>query len=138
MPISSRKLGPGTLTIGAGPLDVSAQVIGCKVTPSEQVDSTDDLKVLTHEVLAGDETVTFDYVLEGSFLQDDPGASSVVDYSWAHAGEAVAVVFTPNTVAGREVSGTVSMVPLSIGGDEADTRMTADFSWRFTADPTLS
>lgn len=138
MPIVSRKLGPGTLTIGAGPLDVSSQVIGCKVTPAEQVDAADDLKVLTHEVLEGDESVTFDYTLEGSLLQDDPGATSVVDYSWDHAGEQVPVVFTPNTTSGRTVTGTVSMVPLGVGGDESDVRMTSDFAWRFIGTPVLS
>ncbi len=138
MAISSSKLGPGTLTVGAGPLDASAQIIGCKVTPSEVVDQSDDLKVLTHEVLDGDETVTFDYVLEGELLQDAPGATSIVDYSWAHAGEVVPVVFTPNTAAGREVTGDVTMVPLTIGGDEADVRMRSSFSWRFSGTPDLT
>lgn len=135
MPISSRKLGPGTLTLGAGALEVNAQLTSCKVTPSESVTTTDPIKVLSGEQLDGDETATYTFVLEGTFLQDDPGVASVVDWSWDNMGTEQPVVFVPSTAGTREVTGTIIPVPLTIGGDEVDTRMTSDFTWRFKGTP---
>jgi len=137
MPISSRKLGPGQLELGAAPLEVNAQLTGCKVTPSETVNSTDAVKVLSGEQLDGDESATYSYVLEGSFLQDDPGAASVVDWSWTNAGTEQPFRFVPSDAGGREVSGTLTPVPLTIGGDEVDARMSSDFTWRIKGTPDM-
>lgn len=138
MPLTSAKLGAGTLTVGAGPLDVSVQVTACRLTPAENVSTTDPIKVLTLDEIAGDETVDFAFTLDGSFLQDDPGLSSVVDWSWAQMGTEQPFTFVPNTAQGREASGTIkSVVPLSIGGDEVDARMSSDFSWRIKGTPTV-
>lgn len=136
MPIVSHKLGPGTLELGSGPLDVSIQVTSCKVTPSENVDTSDPVPVLSGDELAADEDVTFTYVLEGSFLQDLV-AAGVVDWSWTNAGTEQAFVFVPNTAAGRQVSGTLKPVPLTIGGDEVKARMGSDFTWRIVGTPTF-
>lgn len=139
MAISARKLGPGTLTLGAGAIAPSAQLTACKVTPAESVEAGERIKTLTHETLDAADTVTIDYTMSGTFLQDDPGAASIVDYTWDHAGEDIAFVFSPNTAAGREVNGTVRIVPLTIGGDDVDGYMTSDFTWACTgADPTLT
>lgn len=136
MPISSRKLGPGTLTLGAGALEVSSQLTACKLTPSESVESGDRTKVLSGEVLEADESTTYTFVLEGNFLQDDPGVASVVDWSWDNMGTEQPFTFTPSTAAGgREVSGTLVPVPLAIGGDEVETTMASDFTWRIKGTP---
>lgn len=137
MPINTTKLGPGTLTLGAGALEVNAQLTSCSVTPSENVDQSDDLKVLSGEVLAGDASATYSFVLEGTFLQDLGAVSSVVDWSWANMGTEQAFTFTPNTAAGIECTGTLTPVPLRVGGDEVDQRMTSDFTWRITGTPDL-
>ncbi len=138
MPISSRKLGPGSLELGAAPLEVNAQLTSCKVSPSETVNSTDRVKVLSGEELAPEETAEFAFILEGTFLQDDPGAASVVDWSWTNRGTEQPFSFVPNDAAGRTVSGTLYPVPLTIGGDEVDgPQMTSDFSWRIKGDPDM-
>lgn len=137
MPISSRKLGPGQLELGAGAMEVSAQLTGCKVTPSESVTTSDALKVLSGETLAGDETASYAFTLEGTFLQDDPGVASVVDWSWDNMGTEQAFRFVPSDASTREVSGTLTPVPLTIGGDEVDARMTADFTWRIKGTPDM-
>lgn len=137
MPISTRKLGPGQLELGATPLEVNAQLTGCKVTPSESVSSTDAIKVLSGEQLEGDDDATYTFVLEGTFLQDDPGVSSVVDWSWNNMGTEQPFRFVPNDAAAREVSGILTPVPLTIGGDEVDARMSSDFTWRIKGTPDL-
>jgi hypothetical protein len=138
MPIKTTKLGPGTLTLGAGALQVNAQLTGCKVTPSESVESTDAVKVLSGEELAAEESATYSFALEGNFLQDLEmgGAASVVAWSWDNMGTEQAFVFTPNTAAGVSVTGTLTPVPLTVGGDEADANMVSDFTWRIKGTPT--
>src|SRR5687768_6489782 len=113
MPITTHKLGPGTLTLGAGPLNVSAQLTACKVTVSEEVTSTEDVMVLSGETLDGDESVDFSYVLEGTLFQD-LAALGVVDWSWTNKGTEQAFTFIPNTVADRQVQGILKPVPLTI------------------------
>lgn len=136
MPINTTKLGPGTLTLGAGALEVSAQLRSAKVTPAESVESTDDIKVLSGEVLDGDETASYAFTLEGTFLQDLGAVSSVVAWSWDNMGTEQPFTFTPNTAAGVDVSGTVTPVPLTVGGDEVDgPPMQSDFTWRIKGTP---
>lgn len=135
MPISTRKLGPGTLTLGTGALAVTSQLTGCKVSPSESVESGETVKVLSGETVEDAGTATYTYTLEGNFLQDDPGVTSVVDWSWDNAGTEQDFVFVPNTEGGREVSGVLVPVPLAIGADEIDERMASDFTWRCVGTP---
>ena len=47
MPIESYKLGPGSLTFDDGsPFDLSLQVTGIKINPSETVQTAEAVKVL--------------------------------------------------------------------------------------------
>lgn len=136
MPINSRPLGPGTLTLGTGALAVESQLTACKVTPSETVETAERVKVLSGETKGGNSSPSYSFVLEGTFLQDDPGVSSVVDFSWDNMGELVPFVFVPSTAGTREVSGNLTPVPLTIGGDEVDgADMTSDFTWRIDGTP---
>jgi hypothetical protein len=138
MPINTTKLGPGTLTLGAGALEVNAQLTSCKVNASESVESTDDIKVLSGEVLDGDESASYAFTLEGNFLQDLGAVSSVVAWSWDNMGTEQPFTFTPNTAAGVDVSGTLTPVPLTIGGDEVDAGpMASDFTWRIKGTPDM-
>lgn len=137
MPINSRPLGPGTLTLGSGAMAVESQLTACKVTPSESVETGDTIKVLSGETKGGNESAEYTFVLEGSFLQDDPGVGSVVDWSWDNMGDPQDFTFVPNTAGGREVSGQLVPVPLAIGGDEVDASdMSSDFTWRIVGTPT--
>lgn len=136
MPIKARKLGPGQLELGAGAMEVNAQLKACKVTPTESVETTDSIKVLSGEVLEGDESATYAFALEGTFLQDqDAAVAGVVDWSWTNMGTEQAFRFVPSDAGGREVNGTLVPVPLTIGGDEVDTYMTSDFTWRIKGTP---
>lgn len=137
MPIKSFKMGPGTLRLGvAGVQDVSCQIRNCRVVPSENVTTTDDLVVLCGETLKGDSTATYTFTLEGTLVQDID-AAGVVAYTWDNRGDEVPVEFIPSTTEGRKVTGTVRLVPLVIGGDVA-ARNTSDFTWSFTVDPVLA
>lgn len=138
MPIISHKLGPGTLTLGAGALEANAQLTACKVTPSENVENSDAIKVLSGEQLDGDETATYSFVLEGTLLQDLNAVASVVAWSWANMGTVQTFLFVPSDAAGSEVAGDLIPVPVAIGGDEMDARMTSDFSWRIKGTPVFS
>lgn len=140
MPIKRTKLGPGTLTLGAGALEVSAQLTGATVSAAESVSGgTDAIKVLSGEELAAEDgTPTYAFTLAGNFLQDLGDAASVVDWSWSNMGTDQPFTFTPTTAAGVSVSGTLVPVPLTIGGDEVDADMRSDFTWRIKGTPELS
>jgi hypothetical protein len=140
MPINSRKLGPGTLTLGAGALAVASQLSKCRLNSSESVTTTGEkLKALSGETKdSTTETAEYAFTLDGTFWQDDPGASSVVDWSWDNMGTEQPFVFVPSTAGGREVSGILTPVPLSIGGDDVEeTDMASDFTWRIKGEPAL-
>jgi hypothetical protein len=137
MTIKTTKLGPGSLTLGAGALAVASQLRSAKVVPAESVETTDDIKVLSGETLTGDETVDFTYTLSGTFLLD-LDANGVVDWSWDNRGTSQPFVFTPNTADGAIVSGNLKPVPIAIGADEIDARMEQDFTWRIVGTPTFT
>lgn len=136
MPIASYKMGPGTLTFGVGGAQVaSAQVTKCQVTPSEAVKSSEAVPVLSGEELPAEETAELSYKLDATVIQDI-AAAGLVDYTWTNAGDEVPFAFVPNTVEDRQVSGTVRIVPLAIGGD-VSARNTADLSWSIIGTPVL-
>lgn len=137
MPIKSYKLGPGTLTIGAGPLAASAQVTALRVVPAEEVKSFDAIPVLSGDELPAEESASVRFTLEGTFLQDITVAG-IVDYTWTHSGEEAPFEYEPNTVVGAQVSGVVRIVPLVIGGDEVKARPSSDFTWRIIDVPDFS
>lgn len=135
MTINSYKVGPGTFTLGSGPLDVSAQVTALQVAASESVESEDDVNVLSGEILEGEDVASLDYTVSGTLLQD-LAASAVVDYSWQNAGDEVAFKYVPSTAADRAVAGTLRLVPITIGGT-AKQRATSDFEWAIIGTPTF-
>lgn len=136
MAIQSYKMGPGTLTLGAGGAqDVSAQVRACTVACSESSTTEDAIPVLTGEEIPEEEAVTLAWSIAGSFLQDI-AVAGLVAYTWANASEEVPFEFVPNTAAGRQVTGTCRLVPLSIGGD-VKSRPTTDFEWKIVDTPVL-
>lgn len=140
MTVNATPLGPGTLTLGSGPLAVSAQLLSCKVVPTENVTTREARKVLSGEELAESSSQTYSASLQGTFLQDlgVVAASSVVSWSWANKGTEQAVTFTPNTADEATVTGTIIPVPLQVGGDEMEADLEADFTWRFSEFPTLT
>lgn len=135
MPINTYQLFDGTLTIGAGPLQVAAQVTSVYVDPSENVTAGEKIPVLSGEKLESEEEVEFTFVLAGNFIQD-LGAAGVVDYCWSHMGEEQPFSFIPNTDLGAEVEGIAKIVPVRIGGDVSPTAAPrSDFSFRCKGTP---
>lgn len=136
MAIVSTKLGPGTLKLGAaGAEDVSCQVRACAVNATENIESADAIPTLCGEEIPAEESVDYSYELSGTLLQDLT-ASGVVDYTWTNAGDEVAFEFIPVTALARKVTGTVRLIPLTIGGEVSKTdRLAADFTWSIIGTP---
>lgn len=135
MAIQSYKMGPGVLKIGAevGGVDVSCQVTSCTVEPVVNVSSTDAVDVLCGEALTGEETATYGARIKANLLQD-LAAAGWVAWTWDHKGEEHPVVFVPNDAAARQVSGTVRIDPVVIGGTVKE-RPTSDLDWVFVEFP---
>lgn len=128
MTVQSYKMGPGTLKLGtSGAFDASCQVTTCTVAAAEQVDSTDAIDVLCGEQIPGEEDVSFDWTIGGTFVQDLASAG-VVAYTWTNKGTWVDFEFIPNTAAARKVTGQCRLVPLGVGGD-VKVRPTSDFTF---------
>jgi hypothetical protein len=132
MTIKTYQLGPGTLTLGSGALEVNAQVSKCELNVKENVTDfgTKPVKVLSGEVRATvvDEFIEFSFTLDATLFQD-LAASGAVAWSWEHAGTEQPFTFTPNTALGASYEGTIKPVPINVGGDVGPDA-TADISWR--------
>lgn len=136
MPIHAENLGPGTLTLGTGPLAVELQLTACKLVPAENVTTDDAVKVLSGDVLPESTTETYSWTLQGTYLQD-LRAAGVNAWSWVNKGTEQDFTFEPNSSA-ASFEGVLKPVPLQVGGDEVGRRMTADFTWRCVGDPVPS
>jgi len=133
MPVKREPLGPGLLKVGetGTEIDFSCQLSSCTVAWS---DDTEDAT----PVLCGDEApgeTTWSATISGSALTDlsDDG---ITEFTWDNKGTQQPVVFVPNAVSGKAVTGTVTVKPLDVGGDVKAT-MTSDFEWDFVGEPQL-
>jgi len=135
MPAVVVKLGPGQLSIGATgtETDFTCQVTAARVEWA--VDEGDTVQVLCGEAVPG--ARTYSASLTGSILADIGDASSIQEYSWTHKGEQTEFVFVPSTLAAKQISGTLTVDPISIGGDEAGANMASDFEWPIVGDPII-
>jgi len=136
MSVESYKMGPGTLTLGSGPLDVTAQITKFTVEADESVDTEDAIDVLSGEQIAEEETASYKWKATGTALQDELADSGFVAYTWDNMGVTVAFKFIPATSLGRKVTGNLRVVPLAIGGD-VKKRNTSDLSWSIIGTPVL-
>lgn len=129
----AQKLGPGTLQLGevGTGLDLSCQVT--EVTVTWDNDTDDDLPVLCGDVIPGDDTFTAE--LEATIVQDMV-AGGVIDYTWKHRGEVVALTFTPTEGEAR-VTGRVKIIPVDLGG-EVRKKNSSDVTWPFVGEPTFT
>lgn len=135
MAVDTLTMGPGTLVLGeVGSVKaLSSQVTNARVVPS--VDNGDAINVLSGESVPGDRTET--WTLEGTLVQDFGTLDGVVEWLFTNRGTAVPFTFVPNTAAGREVTGTVTVEAVQIGGD-AKTKPTSDFSFLLSGDPVIA
>jgi hypothetical protein len=132
--VKSYKLGPGTLTFGAtgALLDASTQITKAQINPT--VDSEDSITTLSGDTLGG--ARTYGAELDVTAVQDLDTAG-LVAWSWAHKGEDVPFTYTPSTALGVAITGTVTVDPLTIGGD-VGSKPTADFTWTCVGFPALA
>ena len=122
----------GTLTLGATPLDVSAQVVG--VTINSEVSTGDALTVLTGEQLSSGLSTAS--TMDGTLILD-PYAGGVGEYTWDNHGTTQPfslTVDTPSAVAGLVVTGDVLVTRLAIGSDAYGNVLQSDFSWTIEGD----
>ena len=138
MPIESYKLGPGSLVFDDGtPFDLSLQVTGCKINPSETVQTSDAVKVLGGGELAAEDTTSYRYTISGSVLQDI-SATGIVSWTWDNEGQFVDFTFIPSTAEARQATGRCRIIPLQVGGDDIEGRPQADFEFVCEAKPVLA
>lgn len=130
------RFGPGTLTLGetATPIDISCQLISAAIEWDK--DKDDDETVLCGDVVPG--ATTYTAQLTGEMFQDVADAAGILFYSWEHKGETVPFTFVPNTAAGTEASGNVTLDPITFGSDEPKANMRSDFTWDIVGEPTLT
>lgn len=137
MPAHVVKLGPGLLSVGATgtPVDFTCQVTAARV--EWEVDEGDDTVVLCGETVPG--ARTYSSHLTATILSDlglTPGPG-IVEYSWTNKGTQQPFKFLPNTAAAKQVSGTLIVDPISVGGDEAGQNMESDLDWAIVGDPAI-
>lgn len=114
MAVTTQKLGPGILRFGETGTE---QEFGSQVTKAElkpEYDTEDAVPVLSGEEVGGDETES--YALAGEFLQEFSMAS-LIAWCKANSGTVLPFVFVPNTNAGFQVTGSVRIRAVAIGGD---------------------
>lgn len=138
MTIQKYTMGPGTLTLTAtGPVvyDASCQVKSFKVSATEKVKSTDKQPMLCGEDLTTADVVSLDWKAAGKLLQDIR-AAGLIAFTWTHASQEVTFKYVPNTTADIAVTGTLRLVPISVGGD-AGTQPDDDVTWVIVGTPVL-
>lgn len=130
---STTRLGTGTLTLGSGPLDVSAQVKS--ITVFCEVDQDDPVYVLSGDLVQ--DPAIYTWKVRGTVLLD-PGTGGIGELCEDNAGTSTAFSLTTNTTGGVTVAGNVYPQPLDIGADEYGNLLESDFEWTFVAKPTIT
>lgn len=114
--------------------DFACQVTTITVEPS--VDTEDDVSVLCGDTVPG--AATYTATLNATVFQDLPLQEGLTRYSWDHKGEQIHCRYFPNAqdMAGCAVDGTVTVQPMTVGGD-LRTQPTSDIEWDFVGFPEI-
>lgn len=131
--MSTYTTGPGSLVFGApgDPLEIAAQVTSCTV--EWDVESEDDIPVLSGDIVAGEETHTAQ--LSGNLFQDI-SETGITSWSWENKGTTVPFTFIPADLEARHVTGMVKVRALAVGG-EVKKKATSDFEFPCVGEPEL-
>lgn len=133
MAARSRKLGPGTLTIGdtTTQISIANRMGSCSI--EYEFDEEDDIPVLSGDEIIGedDESAT----LVGTAYQDYV-ADSLLVFAEVYAGQILPFVFTPVNDDELSWEGSVKVRRLNVGG-EVKERNTSDISWPCVGIPTM-
>jgi len=137
MTITESRLKEGVLKLGTAPdeLDISCQITNARITASYS-DDGDAVETLCGDKLAAGEKAD-GYTLAGTFIQDwTATADSIIWYLWDHNLEEVAFTYTPNP-AGDSLTGMLRLkLPAEFLGGDVGVRITSDFEWTITTEPT--
>jgi len=137
MAVSVTRFGPGLFTVGTAPgTDYSCQVQSMGVVPNKT--EGDTIQTLCGDSVPG--SITYDFTLDGTVLQDLAVTTGLVEFTWTNQGAPIPFEFTPSTSAITKVTGTVIIDPLAIGtadGAVGDV-LTSDFSWSCVGVPTVT
>jgi len=135
----TRKLGPGTLTIGqtGTPIDASCLVNSCTISADKN--EGDSTTKLCGTVKPG--AITYDYHMDGNVDTDLGLSTGLFALSQSAPGSQQPFTFIPNdepvspgtTV--TKASGTLVIDPLDFGGDTMGETMTSDFSFTIVGQP---
>lgn len=134
MTIQRTKTGPGKFTVGeSGDLTTfDSQVLSITLEPD--VSKDEDREVLSGEIAAGERTENWN--LTGTLLNDFGQTGSLVEFCFTNRGQEKPFRFTPSTASGKEITGTIMIEALAIGGDVGVTPET-DFEFALVGSPTL-
>ncbi|NUL43738.1 hypothetical protein F7P69_00785 [Cellulosimicrobium funkei] len=134
MAVKSITVGPGVLNIGTDTLlNFSSQVTTVRLIPS--VDLGDPIRTLSGESLMGDRSET--WTVEGEILQDLGATESTTEWLFEHAGEEHPFEYTPSSLTGKEITGTLVVEAVEIGG-ESGTKPTSEFAFSVIGRPVIS
>jgi hypothetical protein len=136
MALKSIELGPGTLTLTIATEEIDAACLVEAATVAWDKTKVDDKKRLCGDTLVGKTTYTAG--LTGTFDQDLDDPAGLLYFTWLHKGELADFVYVPNTTAGAQVTGTVVLDPLDVGGSVDDDNLQSDFDWAIVGEPVLA
>lgn len=134
MPIQKTKTGPGKFVVGeSGDLTTfDSQVLSITIEP--EVNKGESKTVLSGEVAPGDRTES--WKLSGTLISDFGKSDSLVEYCFTKRGTQQPFQFTPNTASGKQITGTLTIEAVAIGGDVGETPE-PDFEFELVGEPTL-
>ena len=125
MPKIEDRLGPGTLTLGAAPIDFSCQVAALALVPTpEEGEATATL--CDPDPLPD---VSTSWTMDGTVLQDFSDPNGFQKWCFDNDNTEQDFVFVPNTDIGPPTfTGKVKVTAVQIGGEVGEP-VTVDFSW---------
>ncbi len=118
MAVNVIEIGPGILTIGsaASLVDFSDQCTSAELVPS--VDKEKPRRVLSGRNVPGARTES--YKLNIEVLNDFGVADSRTEWLWEHRGQEMPFTYVPNSAQQRQVTGTLVVEAVAIGGKAGD------------------
>jgi hypothetical protein len=137
--IVESRLRNGVLTVGTAPdtLDISCQLTNVRMTAAYS-DDGDAVETLCGDKIAAGEKAD-GYTVAGTFIQDwtaTPEDESAIWWLWDHQLDEVDFTYTPNPE-GPTLHGRLRVkLPAEFLGGDVNVRLSSDFEWTVTTDPT--
>ena len=125
------KLVLGGTAPGVDGTDFSCQPSNVMVTASAST-SGDDLETLCGDTILAETSLAWE--LDFTAIQDWEDPQGLIKYSWDNALSTVPFQWIPNDTKSVEITGTVQVQPLDLGGD-VNARLTSDAAWPIAGTP---